>query len=88
MLAPAFRSGPGLPLPDTHTPTHAREKSLRNSAPFHVDRSFRAGLEIVNRRITSLPQDSLDALHHQIINLRALIKGNLAQCFVNRCWKV
>jgi hypothetical protein len=58
------------------------------SAWFHVDRSFRAGLKIVNRRIASLPQDSLDALHHQIMNLRALIKGNLAQCFVNRCWKV
>ena len=54
-------------------------------AGVHVDRLFLAGLKIVNRRITSLTQDSLDALHHQIMNLRALIKGNFAQRFVDRC---
>ena len=72
----------------TQTHTHTREKSLRNSARFHDDPSFLDGLKIVSRRITSLPQDSLDALHHQIMNFRALIKGNFAQRFVDRCWKV
>jgi hypothetical protein len=53
-----------------------------------ITQSFLAGLEIANRRITPLPQDDLDSLQHQIMNLRALIKGNLAQRFVDRCWKV
>jgi hypothetical protein len=58
------------------------------SAWFHVYRSFRAGLKIVNRRITSLTQDSLNALHHQIMNFCAFIEGNFAQHFVDRCGKV
>ena len=51
----------------TRAPVHAREKSLRIPGG-HDNSSFLAGLEIANRRITSLPQDDLNALQHQIMN--------------------
>jgi hypothetical protein len=73
----------------THTRARARAREIiEEFRAATITQSFLAGLEIANRRITSLPQNDLDSLQHQIMNLRALIKGNFAQRFVDRCWKV
>jgi hypothetical protein len=73
----------------THARARARAREIiEEFRAATITQSFLAGLEIANSRITPLPQDDLDSLQHQIMNLRALIKGNLAQRFVDRCWKV
>jgi hypothetical protein len=85
----AMTNGPSAWRSAHHTRARARAREIiEEFRAATITQSFLAGLEIANRRITSLPQDDLDSLQHQIMNLRALIKGNLAQRFVDRCWKV
>jgi hypothetical protein len=47
-----------------------------------------AGLEILNRRITSPPQGCIDPVQHNVVNFDPFVEGDLAQGLVDGFWQV